>query len=54
MKVTRKIHGRIKNQDWSLERITNKEENLSMKHSDIGRYTKAQRVGWFGAYCKNG
>jgi hypothetical protein len=35
-------------------KITDKEVNLLIKHSDIGRYIKAQRIGWIGAYCKNG
>jgi hypothetical protein len=41
----RKIHGPIKDQDGGWKIITNNEINLLIKHADIDRYMKAQRIG---------
>ena len=41
---------KIKIGGWKI--IPNKEVNLLIKHSDIARYIRAQRIGWIGAYCK--
>ena len=41
---------KIKIGGWKI--IPDKEVKLLIKHSDIARCIKAQRIEWNGAYCK--
>ena len=48
MEVKRKINGPIKNRDDSWRTKTKEQNNLLIKHADVFRYIRAQRIRWIG------
>ena len=46
--MKKKLYGTIKNQDGARRIRTKEEIGLLIKHADIVRYIKAQRIRWIG------
>jgi hypothetical protein len=52
--VRRKINDPIKNRDESWRIKTKEEKDLLIKHADVFRYIRAQRIRWIGHIVRKG